>query len=582
MKGSDQVACRGNTLFSFWRFMPGRFFLVGSLLLLMMTACSLPPKTSPISADEQQRYQRGQAYLAYADARLHLIDGDVDAAIEALQRAVTFDDQSPYLFAALASIHLDRGQTQQAQEYLNQALALQPHHLTSELMLADVYHAQGKTDQAVAAFRQVLDRHPDIEDVYLHISRLYLSQQAYDNAEQILRQWLNRQPQSINGLMELANLYRLRGDHQQAITTYRQAIELNPHDRRIYLPLGRLLEQQRQFDEALTLYDEAARQTDDQAYFDHLGSTLLIEQGRYSEALQRVESIVQHDPADVEALGKLGYIYIELERWPEAEATFRQALPYHPVSSQLFYWLAYALEHQQRWTEAIQYYQLVEHPSALQKEALVRMSVTYNHMNDQVQATETLEQLLELDQSDVRVFLQLANLYQRSQRYDKALAVLDRGIQRHPNVDDLYYSQGVIFELRGLRERTEQLIREALTLNPQHVGALNHLAYIYAESGEHLDEALEMACQAARLAPHAAVLDTLGWVYFQRGDYEQAREPLEQALKKSPEDVLIMEHLGDLYRKLLLTQEAQRIYRKVLELQPDLPDVVRKLQDLEP
>ncbi|WP_316348289.1 tetratricopeptide repeat protein [Desulfuromonas acetoxidans] len=286
-------------------------------------------------------------------------------------------------------------------------------------------------------------------------------------------------------------------------------------------------------------------------------------------------------PADVEALGKLGYIYIELERWSEAESMFRQALPYHPVSSQLFYWLAFALEHQQRWEEAIQYYQLVEHPSALKKEALVRMSVTYNHMNNLDKAAESLVHLLELDQSDVRVFLQLVSLYQRSQRYDDALSVLDRGIQRHPKVDDLYYSQGVIFELRGLRDRTEQLMRETLTLNPQHVGALNHLAYIYAESGEHLDEALEMARKAAQLAPHAAVLDTLGWVYYQLGDYEQAREPLEQAVKKSPEDVLILEHLGDLYRKLLLTQEAQRIYRKALELQPNLPAVVKKLQDLE-
>jgi tetratricopeptide (TPR) repeat protein len=108
------------------------------------------------------------------------------------------------------------------------------------------------------------------------------------------------------------------------------------------------------------------------------------------------------------------------------------------------------------------------------------------------------------------------------------------------------------------------------------------LAYIYAEADENLEEALEMAQLAVQLSPRAAVLDTLGWVYYHMGLFEQARDPLEQAVAKSPDDVLVLEHLGDLYRQLLLIDDARQTYGRILQLQPDNPAVAEKLQELLP
>ena len=54
--------------------------------------------------------------------------------------------------------------------------------------------------------------------------------------------------------------------------------------------------------------------------------------------------------------------------------------------------------------------------------------------------------------------------------------------------------------------------------------------------------------RAVALDPNnGAYLDSLGWAYFQIGQYEEAREHLERAALLVGDDAVVFEHLGDLY-----------------------------------
>jgi len=48
---------------------------------------------------------------------------------------------------------------------------------------------------------------------------------------------------------------------------------------------------------------------------------------------------------------------------------------------------------------------------------------------------------------------------------------------------------------------------------------------------------------------NGAYLDSLGWVYFKLGQYEQAEENLRQAAERDRTDPTVHDHLGDLYEK---------------------------------
>ena len=93
-------------------------------------------------------------------------------------------------------------------------------------------------------------------------------------------------------------------------------------------------------------------------------------------------------------------------------------------------------------------------------------------------------------------------------------------------------------------------MRKAIELNPSNAPALNYLGYTYAESGTHLGEAEKLIKRALVIEPEDGFyVDSLGWVYYQKGEYRKAVDELEHAVNLTGDDPTITEHLGDAYGK---------------------------------
>lgn len=125
----------------------------------------------------------------------------------------------------------------------------------------------------------------------------------------------------------------------------------------------------------------------------------------------------------------------------------------------------------------------------------------------------------------------------------------------------------------------------------------NALAWDLAEKGGNLDQALDLAARSLAKAPDslakASILDTKGWIYYQKKEYARAIETLTSAIAMSPEPYEEIEiHLTraldaggmqtealDAYTKLLLTQENPEFRQRALALTSELggsPDAYRR------
>jgi Flp pilus assembly protein TadD len=110
-------------------------------------------------------------------------------------------------------------------------------------------------------------------------------------------------------------------------------------------------------------------------------------------------------------------------------------------------------------------------------------------------------------------------------------------------------------------------MRAVLEVAPDHAPALNFLGYLLAQSGKDLDEAERRVLRALQLRPQTgAFLDSLGWVYFRRGEYLRAVEALERAVSLSPDEPVILEHLGDAYQRASRSEEAAGAWRRALDV----------------
>jgi tetratricopeptide (TPR) repeat protein len=123
------------------------------------------------------------------------------------------------------------------------------------------------------------------------------------------------------------------------------------------------------------------------------------------------------------------------------------------------------------------------------------------------------------------------------------------------------YSAAQLTLKSGDRAGAMKRYREIIRMHAGHAGARNDLAWLLAESGEDLDTAVALASDARRLDDSADILDTLGWVYIQRGDGALAVETLDVAHSKRPDSASIRYHLGT---ALALTGDADRA-REMLE-----------------
>ena len=144
-----------------------------------------------------------------------------------------------------------------------------------------------------------------------------------------------------------------------------------------------------------------------------------------------------------------------------------------------------------------------------------------------------------------------------------------------------YFNYGVTAEQAGLYEKAADLLRRSITLDPANASeAYNYLGYMWADHNMHLDEAREMIERALESDPNnGSYLDSLGWVEFRQGKFDQALADLLRAVKNMDrEDPIVFEHIGDTYLKLHRVSEALESWQKAFALDPKNTKLAEKIE----
>jgi tetratricopeptide (TPR) repeat protein len=107
---------------------------------------------------------------------------------------------------------------------------------------------------------------------------------------------------------------------------------------------------------------------------------------------------------------------------------------------------------------------------------------------------------------------------------------------------------------------------------------------MWADHNMNLDEAETMIKRALEMEPNnASYLDSLGWVEFRKGRFDQALGNLLSAAKTADhDDPVIFEHIGDAYLKLNRIPEALESWRKALALDPKNKNLPNKIERTKP
>ena len=139
---------------------------------------------------------------------------------------------------------------------------------------------------------------------------------------------------------------------------------------------------------------------------------------------------------------------------------------------------------------------------------------------------------------------------------------------------DLYGMLGDMFFSAGKKDLAFTSYRNALKFAPDNNLVMNNYAYFLSEDNGDLDLAYDMSKKAVDANPdNPTYLDTLAWILFKQGKYDDALTYQRAAVEKSIENEDISpelySHLGDILFHCAQPQEALDAWKKALELSPD-------------
>ena len=195
-------------------------------------------------------------------------------------------------------------------------------------------------------------------------------------------------------------------------------------------------------------------------------------------------------------------------------------------------------------------------------------------------AVEVLQQLGESDPNSALVQATLGDTLRGLDQFAEANAAYTRALDLYGPTDRarwfVLYTRGITFHRLDQWPAAEADFRASLALNPGQAQVLNYLGYSMVEYGEDLDEALSMIEQAVAGQPdNGAIVDSLGWVYFQTGRYAEAVVQMERAAALEPVDSVVNDHLGDVYWAVGRVNEAQFQWRRALSFDPEEAEAER-------
>ncbi|WP_417529291.1 tetratricopeptide repeat protein [Marinomonas shanghaiensis] len=160
--------------------------------------------------------------------------------------------------------------------------------------------------------------------------------------------------------------------------------------------------------------------------------------------------------------------------------------------------------------------------------------------------------------------------------------LLSEALTEFPDSDALRYQKALLADTLGYWSITENELQVLLQKDPENPQYLNALGYTLLVRTQRLDEAMgyiESAYEKADSDP--AIIDSLGWGFFLKGEFEQSSYYLKKAWSILP-DAEIAAHYGESLWKQRHYKEALEVWKSALETSPDTPLLLDTIKRLSP
>ncbi|MDZ7264929.1 MAG: tetratricopeptide repeat protein [candidate division KSB1 bacterium] len=469
----------------------------------------------------------------------------LESAQQILQSAIRRFPQNIESHELLAAIYYSRRDFKSAEQIYRRIVAIDPKNIESRFTLITLFMAQGKELETAKEYENIIGLGYGTPEVRIKAGDIYLQNKQFKKAEKIFTKLYNDFPDDERSYLAMAKLSLANQDTLSAIAWYKKGLAKNSSFESCQEELLEIYRNQQQWAPAIELIQQAiASDTSTVENYLRLGE-LHFQRGDTAAAINQFEQTIERFPQDFRPYFSLGYLHYQRRHWEPAELYFQKALELNQEFSRSWITMGFIYLRNQKLEAAEEHF----------KKAVAALP------------------------DDPHINYLLGSVLNQRHKSDEAIVYLEKCLELNPNYVDALGTLAMIYDEKKIYSKSDSLYQAALSNQPNDALLMNNYSYSLSVRGLNLELAMEMAQKAvASDSTNGAYLDTLGWIYFKMGDYQNALMYILKAVKYRDNSAEVMEHLGDVYEKMNDLENARMYWLKSLELDSTRSDVKQKLE----
>lgn len=423
-------------------------------------------------------------------------------------------------------------------DVLNQTLAQYPDDAEAHALRAALLVGRpgaGKTAEGIQEFRALLDKNPnDVVLKYL-LARALIETSQWGEARSRLLEVTKLRPEFLDAHLLLADIAFKQRDMLETVQQAESALEIDPNNLRARMLRG----------------------------------SALLNQGHFDQAQAILSGISRQVPESVEVQLQVAYVDLNKRNYAEAEAAFNKIFQAHPKEWRAIAGLVdtdLAQNHPEKAYARLEAELDHSHGSPAVRYLLATTALQNGKYGV---AIDNLRQLADQMPGSIDAQLKLAEVFRLKGDVHNAILTLQKAAAIQPKDPRPPALLPFLFEMENRAQEAKALVRRTLSEHPDDTNAMNNLAYLLAQTGDSLDEALKLSRKAVSKDPNnPAYLDTLGFVYLKRDQNDDALEIFNGLIRKYPDDPACAYHTGMAWYQKGDRARAKTLLSHALELQP--------------
>ncbi|MBV9508502.1 MAG: tetratricopeptide repeat protein [Acidobacteriia bacterium] len=564
--------------------------------------------------------QNTHAEFAYNELyHLYIVAGKADQAEQILKLAAQNNPKQLSFLTLLASHYYSHGRRGDTVKVLEQIKTHAQDFPSAYIAVGDFYLRMGDYDSAIREYREGMSKNAKQKASYQkHIIEVLMAQGKRDEAERINAEILKADPNDNDARGFAATMLLDKGQINQALTELQSVATRVPNNPVAHYNLGRAHEARGEFEQSRQEYQKAIDLRPDYLQARLALAQLQLRLREWDGAQRSAGQVLAVDKANIDARLIETAALMGEKRLLEAETSLQQLAKAYPNSSDVYYQLGLVNLVRKRYKEADEDFHKSYRLNASNSRGLMGIVRSYVAQNRIDQAITELQ--AESNKAPQRVDLRiaLATAAVTARKFDIAIAQYQAALglagDRTAERGDLYLRLGETYRLKGdfansvtsleqarkilpespgvlstlalaldsvgRKSEARQAYQAALKADPNNGIALNNLAFLLADTGGDLDQALTLAQRAKQLLPNVPdVSDTLGLIYLRKNLSDNAIDIFKDLVTKAPKQSTFRYHLG-----MALSQKGDKP-RALEELQKALKenpsrDELQKIQQL--